>query len=30
VWWLVLPACLALLGLIATWHLSAGQLLYRY
>ncbi|KFX67541.1 phosphoesterase [Pseudomonas taeanensis MS-3] len=30
VWWLVLPACLALLGVIATWHLSAGQLLYRY
>ncbi|TWC36283.1 undecaprenyl-diphosphatase [Pseudomonas sp. SJZ079] len=30
VWWLVLPACLALLGIIATWHLSAGQLLYRY
>lgn len=30
VWWLVLPACLALLGFIATWHLSAGQLLYRY
>ncbi|WP_439859828.1 bifunctional DedA family/phosphatase PAP2 family protein [Pseudomonas sp. MBLB4136] len=30
VWWLVLPACLALLGSIATWHLSEGLLLYRY
>lgn len=30
VWWLVLPACLGLLGAIATWQLSAGLLLYRY
>ncbi|MDM8348053.1 bifunctional DedA family/phosphatase PAP2 family protein [Pseudomonas sp. sp1636] len=30
VWWLVLPACLALLGAIAAWHLSEGLLLYRY
>jgi undecaprenyl-diphosphatase len=30
VWWLILPACLALLGVIATRHLSAGLLLYRY
>lgn len=30
VWWLVLPACLALLGAIAAWQLSAGILLYRY
>ena len=29
-WWLILPACLALLGAIATWQLSAGLLLYRY
>jgi undecaprenyl-diphosphatase len=30
VWWLILLACLALLGAIATRHLSAGVLLYRY
>lgn len=30
VWWLLLPAILALLGGIATWQLSAGLLLYRY
>ncbi|WP_439887405.1 bifunctional DedA family/phosphatase PAP2 family protein [Pseudomonas sp. MBLB4123] len=30
VWWLVLPACLALLGTVATWHLSEGLLQYRY
>lgn len=30
IWWLVLPACLALLGTIAAWHLSAGLLLYRH
>jgi undecaprenyl-diphosphatase len=30
VWWLVLPACLALLGTVAAWQLSAGLLLYRY
>ncbi|UTW06559.1 bifunctional DedA family/phosphatase PAP2 family protein [Pseudomonas benzenivorans] len=30
VWWLILPACLALLGTVATWHLSEGLLLYRY
>ena len=30
IWWLVLPGCLALLGTIATWHLSAGLLLYRH
>ncbi len=30
VWWLVLPACLALLGGIAAWHLSEDLLRYRY
>ncbi len=30
VWWLLLPAVVALLGGIATWQLSAGLLLYRY
>lgn len=30
VWWLILPACLGLLGAIATWQLSEGALLYRY
>ncbi|MDX1722046.1 MAG: bifunctional DedA family/phosphatase PAP2 family protein [Pseudomonas sp.] len=30
VWWLILPACLGLLGAIATWQLSEGVLLYRY
>jgi undecaprenyl-diphosphatase len=30
IWWLLLPAILALLGGIATWQLSAGLLLYRY
>ncbi|NQD94026.1 bifunctional DedA family/phosphatase PAP2 family protein [Pseudomonas sp. CrR25] len=30
VWWLILPACLALLGAIATRELSAGILLYRH
>lgn len=29
-WWLLLPACLALLGTIAAWHLSASLLLYRH
>lgn len=30
VWWLVLPACLALLGGIAAWELPAAMELYRY
>jgi membrane protein DedA with SNARE-associated domain len=30
VWWLLLPAVLALLGVIAAWHQSAALLLYRY
>ena len=30
VWWLLLPAILALLGGITTLQLSAGLLLYRY
>ena len=30
VWWLLLPAIIALLGGISTWQLSAGVLLYRY
>ncbi|MNF28615.1 Inner membrane protein YabI [compost metagenome] len=30
VWWLILPACLGLLGAIATWRLSEALLLYRY
>ncbi|MDZ4336926.1 MAG: phosphatase PAP2 family protein, partial [Pseudomonas sp.] len=30
VWWLLLPAVLALLGGITTWQYSAGVLLYRY
>ncbi|MDP3815951.1 bifunctional DedA family/phosphatase PAP2 family protein [Pseudomonas sp.] len=30
IWWLLLPAILALLGGIAIWHWSAAQLLYRY
>jgi len=30
VWWLLLPAVIALLGGITTWQLSAGLLLYRY
>jgi undecaprenyl-diphosphatase len=29
-WWLILPACLGLLGAIATWQLSEGILLYDY
>jgi membrane protein DedA with SNARE-associated domain len=29
-WWLLLPACLALLGGMATWHLSAAVLRYSY
>ena len=29
-WWLILPACLALLGGIATWELPAAFDLYRY
>ena len=29
VWWLLLPACIALLGSVATWHLSEALLLYR-
>jgi undecaprenyl-diphosphatase len=30
VWWLMLPAVIAVLGGMATWQLSAGLLLYRY
>lgn len=30
VWWLILPAVLALLGGISTWEYSAGLMLYRY
>ena len=30
VWWLLLPAVIALLGGITTWQLSSGLLLYRY
>lgn len=30
VWWLLLPAVIALLSGIVTWQLSAGLLLYRY
>jgi membrane protein DedA with SNARE-associated domain/membrane-associated phospholipid phosphatase len=30
VWWLILPAVLALLGSISTWEYSAGLMLYRY
>ena len=30
VWWLILPACLALLGGIAFWELPAAFELYRY
>jgi membrane protein DedA with SNARE-associated domain len=30
VWWLLLPAVIALLGGITAWQLSAGLLLYRY
>ena len=29
-WWLLLPACLALLGSIATWALPQAMLQYRY
>lgn len=29
-WWLILPACVGLLGAIATWQFSEGLLLYRY
>jgi undecaprenyl-diphosphatase len=29
-WWLILPACLGLLGTIATWQLSAQVLRYGY
>lgn len=29
VWWLLLPACLGLLGSVATWHLSEALLMYR-
>ncbi|HUE93275.1 bifunctional DedA family/phosphatase PAP2 family protein [Pseudomonas sp.] len=29
-WWLLLPACLGLLGSIATWQWSAGLLRYAY
>lgn len=29
-WWLILPACVALLGAIATWELPAAFELYRY
>ncbi|WXL26638.1 bifunctional DedA family/phosphatase PAP2 family protein [Ectopseudomonas mendocina] len=30
VWWLILPAVLALLGGISTWEYSSGLMLYRY
>jgi membrane protein DedA with SNARE-associated domain/membrane-associated phospholipid phosphatase len=30
VWWLLLPAIIALLGGITTWQLSAGLMMYRY
>ncbi|WP_137888540.1 bifunctional DedA family/phosphatase PAP2 family protein [Pseudomonas sp. 2FE] len=30
VWWLILPACLGLLGAFATWALPAALLQYRY
>lgn len=30
VWWLVLPACLGLIGSMALWRLGEGVLLYRY
>lgn len=30
VWWLILPACLALLGAFALWSLPSAMLLYRY
>jgi undecaprenyl-diphosphatase len=30
VWWLLLPAVIALLSGITTWQLSSGALLYRY
>lgn len=30
VWWLVLPACIALLGGIATWALPEALAMYRY
>ncbi|MGH8433944.1 MAG: bifunctional DedA family/phosphatase PAP2 family protein [Pseudomonas sp.] len=30
VWWLILPACLGLLGAFATWALPAALVLYRY
>lgn len=29
-WWLLLPACLAVLGAMATWHLSGALLRYSY
>ena len=29
-WWIVLPACLAVLGAMATWQLSAALLRYAY
>ena len=29
-WWIVLPACLAILGGMATWHLSHALLRYSY
>ena len=29
-WWLLLPACLALLGCIATWALPQAMQQYRY
>jgi undecaprenyl-diphosphatase len=29
-WWLVLPACLGLLGAFALWSLPSAMLLYRY
>ena len=29
-WWIVLPACLAVLGAMATWQLSTALLRYAY
>ena len=29
-WWIVLPACLAVLGGMATWQLSTALLRYAY
>ena len=30
VWWLILPACLGLLGAFSVWALPAAMLIYRY